>query len=248
MKSLLDAEAARINHKSFIENDPVQFPRRFTEQRDIETTALLAATIAWGNRKMICKDADKMLSMMADDPANFIMEGAFESIPDEINIHRTFFGRNLKHWARGLKKIFKEHGTIEAFASREGVAECEMPAWKLAVALNRELALANKGVNDPRCLPVNVDSSALKRLNMALRWLVRDDGIVDIGIWKVLKPSQLFIPLDVHVGRVSREIGLLQRKSTDAKAAVELTEACRLMNPDDPAVYDFSLFGIGMGL
>ena len=87
---LLDEEASRINSPAFIANDPVQFPRRFSSIQDIEIASLLAATIAWGNRKMICRNADKMLALMDNQPYNFVMDGAYEDIPD-INIHRTFF-------------------------------------------------------------------------------------------------------------------------------------------------------------
>ena len=113
-------------------------------------------------------------------------------------------------------------------------------------ALNAELAAANGGIADSRCLPLNLESTALKRVNMALRWLVRDDGIVDMGVWKALKPSQLYIPLDVHVGNVSRELGLLQRKANDRRSVLELTEKLRKFNPEDPIVYDYALFGIGV--
>ena len=248
LRTLLDTEASRINNKSFIADDPVQFPRRFSDKRDIEAAALLSATIAWGNRRMICRDADRMLSLMADDPARFILEGAYEAIPDEINIHRTFFGRNLKHWCRGLRRVFERYGSVEGLAANIKAGDDPFPAWRLAEGLNAELAAANDGASDSRCLPVNTDSSALKRLNMALRWLVRSDGIVDLGIWTAIKPSQLFIPLDVHVSRVARELGLLERRSNDKKAVLQLTEACRALRPDDPAVYDFALFGIGMKL
>lgn len=248
LKELLDAEAARINSPAFIDDDPVQFPRRFTELPDVEIAALLSATIAWGNRKMICRNADRLLKLMADDPANFIREGAFEAIDDDLNLHRTFFGRNLKHWCRGLRRILERYGSVQGLALQFHAGESETPAWDLARALLREMQQANDGRTDSRCLPVNIDSSALKRLNMALRWLVRNDGIVDLGVWDVIKPSQLFIPLDVHVADVSRQLGLLKRKSNDFKAVRELTDACRRFNPDDPAVYDFALFGIGMKL
>ena len=248
LKELLDAEAKRINSPSFIADDPVQFPRRFTKQQDIEAAALLAATIAWGNRKMICRNCDRMLGLMADDPAAFILQKGHLDMDDEMNLHRTFFGRNFKHWCRALEQIFTQYGTVENMASHYGVHQSAFPAWDLARALNAEMQAANNGCQDSRCLPVNVDTSALKRLNMALRWLVRDDGIVDMGVWKLLKPSQLFIPMDVHVAQVSRQLGLLERKSTDAKAVFELTGRCREFNPDDPALYDFALFGIGMNL
>ena len=123
------------------------------------------------------------------------------------------------------------------------------PAWALAEAINERLATANPdGTRLSRCLPQNLRTSALKRLNMALRWLVRTDGIVDIGIWRLLTPDRLFIPLDVHVGNTSRQLGLLRRRTDDRRAVDELTAALRQFNPDDPTVYDFALFGIGMKL
>ena len=104
----------------------------------------------------------------------------------------------------------------------------------------------NGGEACPQCLPVNLRNSALKRINMALRWLVRDDGIVDMGVWKSIPKSKLFIPLDVHVGNVSRQLGLLGRKSNDRKSVEELTGKLRILNPSDPSVFDFALFGIGI--
>lgn len=250
LKDLLDTEAARINSPSFINDDPVQFPRRFSDVRDIELTALLTSGIAWGNRKMICRDCDKMLAMMDNSPYRFMMDGAYESLPDEVNVHRTFFIRHLKHYLRGLRAIYSRYGTLQDFARDENIAASEAPSWALVAAINRELAAADPDNNDlaSRCLPQNLATSALKRVNMALRWLVRDDGIVDLGVWDVIKPSQLFIPLDVHVGDISRELGLLTRKANDRKAVDEVTSHLRRFNPDDPAIYDFALFGIGMKL
>lgn len=250
LKDLLDTEAARINSPSFVGDDPVQFPHRFTDLRDIELTSLLTSGIAWGNRKMICRDCDKMLAMMDNRPYQFMMDEAYEGMPDEVNIHRTFFIRHLKHYLRGLRAIYSRHGTLQDFARHERIAETEAPAWTLVAAINRELAAADPGKTDlaSRCLPQNLATSALKRVNMALRWLVRNDGFVDLGVWDVLKPSQLYIPLDVHVGDISRELGLLTRKANDRKAVDEVTAHLRRFNPEDPTLYDFALFGIGMKL
>lgn len=248
LKDLLDQEAERINSPSFIGEDPVQFPRRFERQEDIEAASLLSATIAWGNRKMICRDCDRLMGLMADDPYAFIMEGAWDAIPDEMNIHRTFFGRNLKYYLRGLQLVFKRYGTVEGLAAASGASDSRLPAWTFVKMLGDVLAEANDGERDSRCLPVNVESTALKRVNMALRWLVRNDGIVDMGVWTAINPSQLFIPMDVHVSDVSRQLGLLERKSTDRKAVEELTGRLRMYRPEDPCVYDYALFGIGMGL
>lgn len=247
VKELLDSEARRINDKAFIANDPVQFPRRYSRLPDIEIAALLSATIAWGNRTMICRDCDRMLASMESSPHAYVMEGAYEQLDPDRNVHRTFFNRNLQYYLRGLRSIYTRHASLADWARHAGVAQSDAPAWELARRLGAELAEANGGATDSRCLPVNIDKTALKRINMALRWLVRDDGIVDMGVWTFMKPSQLYIPLDVHVGNVSRELGLLTRRQDDRKAVEELTAVMRALRPDDPAVYDYALFGIGIG-
>ncbi|WP_297058019.1 TIGR02757 family protein [uncultured Duncaniella sp.] len=252
LKELLDSEAARINAPSFIGEDPVQFPRRFDDPRDIEITSLLTSAIAWGNRRMICRDCDRMLSLMDNEPYKYVMDEGYEDLDDDSNIHRTFFTRHFKYFLRGLRRVYATSGSLQDFAFREGIYAAELPSWKLVESLNRELSAANGEKADQsvasRCLPQNLSTTALKRVNMALRWLVRNDGIVDMGIWNVIGPSQLYIPLDVHVGDVSRELGLLSRKSDDKRAVLELTECLRSFNPNDPVIYDYALFGIGMRL
>ncbi len=247
LKDLLDSEAARINSPAFIADDPVQFPRRFDDPRDIEIAALLSATIAWGNRKMICRNCDKMLSLMDSQPFSYMMDEGYEELPDG-NIHRTFFVDNLRHYMRGLRRIYTAHGSLQQFARHEDISSDNAPAWKLVEGINREIAAANDGVCDSRCLPQNLATTALKRVNMALRWLVRNDGIVDIGIWDVITPAQLYIPLDVHVNDTARELGLLTRRSADRRAVDEIMTSLRRFNPDDPVIYDYALFGIGMKL
>lgn len=242
---LLEEEACKINSPEFIAADPVQFPRRFSRLQDVETAALLCSSISWGNRTIICRDCDRMLALMGHDPYNFIMDRAYEDIPD-MNIHRTFFARNLLHFLRGLHLLFSRYGSVDALARECGAAQSEFPAWHIAEAINAILAEANDGVGDSRCLPLNLTATALKRLNMALRWLVRDDGIVDMGVWSSLKPSQLYIPLDVHVGNTARALGLVDRRANDRRIAVELTSMLRSRRPDDPVWFDYALFGIGV--
>lgn len=248
LRDLLDTEAARINSPAFIADDPVQFPRRFTSLPDVEIAALLASTIAWGNRRMICRDCDRMLALLDNQPLAYTLDQGYEDLPD-CNIHRTFFAANLLHYLRGLRRIYLRHGSLADFALAEKIHLSPAPAWALAQAINRELAAANAGTADSRCLPQNLNTTALKRLNMALRWLVRTDGIVDLGLWaNVLKPSQLYIPLDVHVNRTATQLGLLDRRTPDRRAVEQLTDRLRRFRPDDPTIYDFALFGLGMNL
>ena len=246
VRELLDAEAKRINNVSFIEQDPVQFPRRFERLQDIETVAFLSAIIAWGNRKMICRDAERMLNLMENEPYRYVMDEGYEDLNPDMNLHRTFFGRHFQYFLRGLRRIFKKYGSLDAFSSDINAGEDPFPSWKLVGEMQKIMSEENGGATCSQCLPVNLDQTALKRVNMALRWLVRDDGIVDMGVWKSIPKSKLFIPLDVHVGNISRNLGLLTRKANDRKSTEQLTELLRTLKPEDPTVYDFALFGIGV--
>lgn len=245
--ALLDSEARRINAVDFIDADPVQFPRRFSSLPDIEIAALLSATIAWGNRTMICRNCSKMLRLMDFQPYNYVMDRGYDELGERFNIHRTFFSDDFAYMLRGLRAIYERYPSLDAFAAANSVGESAFPAWELVARMQAAFADANAGATNSRCLPTGLDTTALKRINMALRWLVRRDGIVDMGVWTSIKPSQLFIPLDVHVGNTARSLGLLQRRSNDRRAVEQLTALLRTLRPDDPVVYDFALFGIGVG-
>lgn len=247
LKSLLDEAAERINCPDFIPADPVQFPHRFCDKRDIEITSILISTIAWGKRQMILRDGNRLLDLLDNKPYDFIKDGDFNAINPEQNIHRTFFGRDLIYFLNGLRLLYSEYGTLEDFALKYNATEDNYPAWKLVESLNKVFAAANEGLfQSTRCLPGNLKNTPLKRINMALRWLVRNDGIVDLGVWTAIKPSKLFIPLDVHVGNTSRRLGLLTRNANDKKSAIEITEKLREYDSADPIKYDFALFGIGI--
>lgn len=246
LKALLDHEATRINVPEFAQSDPVQFPRRFSRLQDIEIVSFLSATIAWGNRKMICNNCNKMLDIMEHSPYDYVMDGAYEQLNDSFNIHRTFFARNFKYALRGLRKIYSSHESLNDFATYCHAGDDEYPAWKLVAGMQHEFAEANDGLFDSRTLPTHLEGTALKRINMALRWLVRDDGIVDMGVWNAIKPSQLFIPLDVHVGNTARSLGLTERRGNDRKTVLDITSALREMRPEDPIFYDYALFGVGV--
>lgn len=243
---LLFEEAYRINSPDFIGADPVQFPRRFSKLQDIEIVALLAATIAWGNRKMICRDAEKLLALMEGEPFRYVMERGYEDLPDDMNIHRTFFARHLKKYLAGLRAIYESYGSLDDFAAAVDVGSRPDPAWFLVENMQRVFTDANGGIATDRCLPRDIRNTALKRINMALRWLVRDDGIVDLGVWHSIPKSKLYIPLDVHVGNTARNLGILTRKANDRRSVEELTDSLRTLLPEDPVLFDYALFGIGV--
>ena len=246
LRLFLDEQAALIDRPEFIAEDPVQFPRRFSDLRDIEIVAFLASMIAWGKRTMICNNAEKLLAIMDHSPYSYVMDEGYLDLDPQLNIHRTFFARDLRHFLAGLREIYRRFGSIDAFSSHVGAADDAAPAWKLVEEMQKVITDANGGEPARRGLPGNLKTTALKRVNMALRWLVRDDGIVDMGVWKSIPKSRLYIPLDVHVGNTARELGLLERRQNDRKAVEELTMRLRAFRPEDPVYYDYALFGVGV--
>lgn len=246
MKEFLEEQAARINRPEFIGEDPVQFPRRFEDLRDIEIVSFLASMIAWGKRTMICNNAEKMLTLMGHDPYHYVMDEGYLDLDPSMNLHRTFFARDFCHFLTGLREIYRRYGSVDGFSAAVKAAEDPAPAWKLVEEMQKIITDANGGVASKRGLPNNLKTTALKRVNMALRWLVRDDGIVDMGVWKSIPKSKLYIPLDVHVGNTARDLGLLTRRQDDRKAVDELTAKLLEYRPEDPCYYDYALFGIGI--
>lgn len=242
----LECACERINTPEFIVNDPVQFPHRFDSLQDVELASLLASVIAWGKREMIIRDGNRLFELMDNRPYDYLMSRRWEQLDPSLNIHRTCFGRHLKYLLRGLHAVYSRHGSLEAFAAAVGADRDEAPAWRLIDALLRLTADVNDGCVCPEVIPSNLQSTPLKRYNMALRWLVRNDGKVDLGAWSLLKPAQLYIPLDVHVADTSRSLGLLERKSNDRKAVELLTSRLREFDASDPVKYDFALFGLGI--
>lgn len=246
LKTRLDALVQQYNVPQFVGNDPVQFPRMFTAFRDIEIAAFLASTIAWGNRKQILKGCHKMLfGIMHGKPFEYVMNGECECLNPDINIHRTFFGRDLQYMCRGLKWVYTMHETMEDVFARE------LDPWNGISFFNALMADGNDGstnkhLSDPgRKTKSHKGKSACKRMHLMLRWLVRKDGNVDLGVWRRIPENRFMIPLDVHVGRVARELGLLERKQDDRMAVELLTDKLREYDINDPIRYDFALFGYG---
>ena len=228
--------------EDFIVHDPVQFPRRYAKQADVEIAAFLAATIAWGRRDIILRSAERMFALMEPSPAAFVMDGNYRKLKDRC-VHRTFFEDDLKYFCRGFRSCYAKYGNLEKLFLKG--MEGGGTVWEGIALFREEMALTNGGCYTKHIAGPGVDSgngSACKRLHLALRWLVRP-GQADIGIWKNIPPSALYIPLDVHVARTARRLGLLERKANDKKAVLELTENLRKFCPEDPVKYDFALFG-----
>jgi uncharacterized protein (TIGR02757 family) len=245
LKAFLDEKYLKYNHPAFIETDPVSVPHGYSRKEDIEISGFFSATLAWGQRITIIRNTRKLMQLMDNQPFDFIMNFR-ESELEKFNgfVHRTFNYSDLCTFFYALKNIYQEHGGIEKVFA-DGI---EKGGMDVAIAHFREKFLeipharrSRKHLSNP------LKGSSAKRLNMYLRWLVRaDDGGVDFGLWKGIRPDQLICPLDVHSGRVARKLGLLKRKQDDWKAAEELTESLRQFDPADPVKYDFALFGLGV--
>jgi uncharacterized protein (TIGR02757 family) len=245
LKSFLDEKVVLYNNTNFIESDPVQIPHLFTQKEDIEIAGFLSATISWGNRKMIVKNSHQMMELMGNAPYDFVMSHQ-ETDLERLDsfVHRTFNGQDFMGFIKGLQHIYKNHGGLETvFSSNLGEDNLQknIHEFKKLFFEIPHLNRTQKHISDP------LKGSAAKRINMYLRWMVRQDNKgVDLGIWKSISPALLSCPLDVHSGNVARKLGLLTRKQNDGKAVTELDLKLRELDPTDPVKYDFALFGLGV--
>lgn len=245
LKEFLDAKVEQYNNPKFIESDPIQIPHQFTLKEDIEISGFLTATIAWGNRKSIINNAKRMVALLDNSPYDFIINHEISDLEKlQPFVHRTFNGDDAIQFIKSLKHIYLNHNGLEAVFTKHAESHSVQNAiskFKTTFFEVEHLARTQKHVSDP------LKNSAAKRINMFLRWMVRNDKTgVDFGIWNSLSPSQLSCPLDVHSGNVARKLGLLSRKQNDAKALLDLDTALRKLDPNDPVKYDFALFGLGV--
>lgn len=245
LHEFLELKVAEYNRPVFLASDPIQIPHTFSLKQDIEISGFLTATIAWGNRKSIINNATLLMDLMDQAPYQFVMEHTDDDLRSlEAYVHRTFNGSDLQYFIPALKHLYTNHDGMEAVFSKHAQKNTLQPAITKFKESFFELPheqRTKKHISDPG------KGSAAKRINMFLRWMVRDASTgVDFGIWKSLSPSQLSCPLDVHSGNVARKLGLLTRKQNDAKAVAELDANLRLLDPNDPVKYDFALFGLGV--
>ena len=245
LKEFLDAKVIQYNHPWFLESDPIQIPHRFNIREDIEISAFLTATIAWGNRKSIINNANRLMELMGNSPLDFVMKHGDQDLEKlEPFVHRTFNGKDLGYFVKSLQNIYVNHGGLESALLPIVGATNLQPAISRFKQIFFELPhppRTTKHISDP------LKGSAAKRINMFLRWMVRDNSTgVDFGLWNNLSPAQLSCPLDVHSGNVARKLKLLKRKQNDAKALAELDANLRKLDPQDPVKYDFALFGLGV--
>lgn len=245
IKDFLEEKVIQYNRPEFVDTDPIYVPWQFACKEDIEISGFLTATLSWGKRPMIIKNALNLMSLMGNAPHDFIMNHSEYNLKRlDGFVHRTFNSIDLKYFIKVLKHIYIEHGGIETVFSKHVSDTSVIPAIEVFHKIFFSLphpARTVKHVADPG------RGSAAKRINMFLRWMVRNDNRgVDFGLWKTIQPHVLSCPLDVHSGTVARKLGLLKRKQNDIKAVYELDQSLRAMDAEDPVKYDFALFGLGV--
>jgi len=246
LKDFLEEKHDQYNRPEFIESDPISIPHLFSKKEDIEISGFLSATIAWGNRKMIVRNAKRVVELMDYSPFDFVLNFSDKDLkPFENFVHRTFNGTDCIYFLESLRNIYQNHNGLEAVFLKEIK---NTGSVKDAIIYFRNVFFelpfpdrTGKHVANPE------KNSSAKRINMFLRWMVRNDSRgVDFGLWEKIKPAGLFCPLDVHSGNISRKLGLLNRKINDWKAVDELTSNLGAFDKTDPVKYDFALFGLGI--
>ena len=226
---------AEYNNMCYFATDPVAVVRRCATQRDVEVMGIVCSWLALGNRNQIFKKCCMAYDLMSAKPYEYLMSCQWREYKDsDVNFYRMFFYRDFHDLMQSLYNVYQQYDTLE----------------EAIIVRNEELGIRNEYLSalisllHANGIPCNT-KSACKRLCLFLRWMVRRDGIVDLGVWRQLNPAYLLIPLDVHVNRVARQQGLLTRTSADMRAVQELTNKCKELYPNDPGVMDFALFGVG---
>jgi len=246
LKAFLDSKVSQYNRPDFIKNDPVSIPHLFTKKQDIEIMGFWSATLAWGQRVTIINKCKELIALMDGAPYDFIIHHEEPDLKKLLHFkHRTFNDIDTLYFISFFRYHYSQHESLEAaFIPSDSVKGVEQ-------SLNHFRSYFFSLPDYPHRTKKHVSSpsqkSTCKRLNMFLRWMVRQDNCgVDFGIWNKLKPSDLIMPCDLHVDRVARKLKLIERKQTDWQTAVELTERLREFDPADPVKYDFALFGLGI--
>jgi len=248
LKTYLDAQVAQYNTPTFIENDPISIPHQFSRLQDIEIMGFWTAMLAWGQRKTIINKANELIDLMNGEPYEFILHHKEEDRERLLSFkHRTFQATDTLYFLEFLQWFYRKNESLEqAFLPNNAKKTTSVEA-SLIHFHELFFSLPNAPKRTQKHIATPARKSTCKRLNMFLRWMVRnDDTGVDFGLWHSIQTSQLLMPLDVHVDRVGRRLGLIKRKQTDWLTVLELTEKLKKLDKNDPVKYDFALFGAGV--
>lgn len=252
---LLNQKADQYNRPSFIDRDPISIPHQFSRRQDIEIMGFWAAVLAWGQRPVILKKSSELITLMDGAPYDFVRNHQETDLKRFLAFrHRTFNATDALYFLHFFRNYYQQYDSLEDAFLATGTPGPDQYAPVYKPVEEGLIAFHNRFCCDPyfpertrKHIATPARHSSCKRLLMFLRWMVRqDDQGVDFGLWTRIQPDQLLIPIDVHVNRVARSLGLLTRPQTDWKAVVALTETLRTIDPDDPVRYDFALFGLGV--
>ncbi len=248
LKEFLDKKVDEYNQPSFISADPISIPYQFTKKQDIEIAGFFAAVFAWGNRTTIINKTRELLRLMDNAPHDFCLNPNAEKLRRLTEFkHRTFNSTDLLYFIEFLHFHYTKNDSLEIAFSQWMMAGDENIGNALIGFHNYFFSLPDAPSRTRKHIATPKRNSTCKRLNMFLRWMVRTDNKgVDFGIWKNISPAQLICPIDVHVARVARRFNLTSRNQVDWLTALELTKQLRKFDKDDPAKYDFALFGLGV--
>lgn len=247
IKVYLDRINDTVEQRGFIQSDPVQFVHAFEEKKDIEIAGFFAALMAWGRRDIVISKVEDLLQRMNYRPFDFISQYSQDNFSTLQEFkHRTFKPIDIHGIILALQIIYQEYEDFEEFWKECYQSSKRVDRPVLALFHEKFFNTTPELIHRTRKHISNPDhGSTCKRLSMYLRWMVRKNSAVDIGIWNFIDASELFIPFDVHVARQARKYGLISRRTDDWKTVIELTNTLKIMNPNDPVRYDFALFGIG---
>lgn len=244
VKDLLEEKVATYNHPRFIEDDPISIPHRYTKLQDIEIAGFWTAMLSWGQRKTIINKASELMDLMDNAPYQFVTQHEDIDLKNFASWkHRTFQYDDTLYFMSFFKDWYAKQDSLQdAFVIGDSDVKSRLENFHHRFfGLPHLLQRTRKHVSTP------ARKSSCKRLNMYLRWMVRNDSNgVDFGLWDQISPASLMIPLDIHVFNVSRHLGLLQRDKADWVAVEELTSSLRRFDSDDPVKYDFALFSMGV--
>ena len=248
LKAFLDSKVAQFNQADFIENDPIQIPHQFTKLQDMEIMGFWTAVLAWGQRKTIINKCKELVVLMDGAPHDFIVNHQEKDRAKFLDFkHRTFQATDTLYFLEFFQQYYQQHNSLETAFAKHLSAEDEHVGNALIGFHEDFFNLPDAPHRTKKHIATPKRKSSCKRLNMFLRWMVRqDDKGVDFGLWRTIQPAQLLMPLDVHVDKVARKLNLIQRKQTDWLTVLELTTALRVYDPIDPVKYDFALFGMGV--
>ncbi len=245
LKSFLDSLVERYQKPEFIHTDPICIPHRYSKKQDIEIAGFWTAILSWGLRKTIINKATELFSLMDNSPYDFILNHSEKDRQKFLGFkHRTFQPTDTLYFLTFLQQYYRDFQSLE-----DAFIQDHKGKTKLCLTRFNQLffSLPFAPSRTSKHIPTPQKRSACKRLNMFLRWMVRSNKAgVDFGIWQRIKPSQLFIPLDIHVERAARKLNLITRKQTDWNTVLELTQVLKKFDPLDPVKYDFALFGMGI--